>query len=144
MSSSLTVVARADCRRSGHTLALLKPKCGLHPHPLPIIPVRYTAGVLLLLHRKYQPLPTIAMLIDSHHHLWKYSRDQYGWIDDQMAVLKQDFLVPELQQVAADSGLLRKQRKALHGHCAGKFSVVSSTSARLLGERERARLTGEM
>ncbi|MEE2934505.1 MAG: amidohydrolase family protein [Planctomycetota bacterium] len=43
------------------------------------------------------------MLIDSHHHLWKYSRDQYGWIDDQMAVLKQDFLVPELQQVAAGS-----------------------------------------
>jgi L-fuconolactonase len=43
------------------------------------------------------------MLIDSHHHLWKYSTDQYGWISDQMLPLKADFLLPELQQTAAES-----------------------------------------
>ena len=45
------------------------------------------------------------MLIDSHHHLWKYSTDQYGWISDQMLPLKADFLLPELQQTAAESSI---------------------------------------
>jgi len=45
------------------------------------------------------------MLIDSHHHLWKYSTDQYGWISDQMLPLKTDFLLPELQQTAAESSI---------------------------------------
>ena len=45
------------------------------------------------------------MLIDSHHHLWKYSAEQYGWINDQMSVLRHDFLGPQLQQVAASSGV---------------------------------------
>jgi L-fuconolactonase len=45
------------------------------------------------------------MLIDSHHHLWKYSTDQYGWISDQMLPLRADFLLPELQQTAAESSV---------------------------------------
>jgi L-fuconolactonase len=45
------------------------------------------------------------MLIDSHHHLWKYSSDQYGWISDRMMVLKRDFLIPDLRQIASESGV---------------------------------------
>lgn len=45
------------------------------------------------------------MLIDSHHHLWKYSADQYGWMNDQMSVLRRDFLAPELRQIAVESGV---------------------------------------
>ena len=45
------------------------------------------------------------MLIDSHHHLWKYSAEQYGWISDQMSVLRQDFLAAELREIAAQSGI---------------------------------------
>ncbi len=45
------------------------------------------------------------MLIDSHHHLWKYSADQYDWISDEMSVLRHDFLAPQLNQVARDSGV---------------------------------------
>ncbi|QDT04149.1 Amidohydrolase [Rubripirellula lacrimiformis] len=45
------------------------------------------------------------MLIDSHHHLWKYSAEQYGWIDESMSVLRRDFLGDELRQVAAESGV---------------------------------------
>lgn len=41
-----------------------------------------------------------AMLIDSHHHLWKYSADQYPWIDDQMAVLRRDFWSEDLDEIA--------------------------------------------
>ena len=43
------------------------------------------------------------MLIDSHHHLWEYSTEEYGWINDEMAVLRQNFLIPELQQIADQS-----------------------------------------
>ncbi len=45
------------------------------------------------------------MLIDSHHHLWNYSAEQYGWISDEMAVLRHDFLTPQLNQIAAASGV---------------------------------------
>ena len=45
------------------------------------------------------------MLIDSHHHLWKYSADEYGWISDEMSVLRKDFIAPQLREIAADSGV---------------------------------------
>lgn len=41
------------------------------------------------------------MLIDAHHHLWKYDPEQYAWINDAMAVLKVDYLQEQLQAVAA-------------------------------------------
>ena len=45
------------------------------------------------------------MLIDSHHHLWTYSAEQYGWISDSMSVLRRDFTLDELRGVAAESGV---------------------------------------
>ncbi|NND95753.1 MAG: amidohydrolase family protein [Pirellulaceae bacterium] len=45
------------------------------------------------------------MLIDSHHHLWKYSAEEYGWISDEMSVLQRDFLSKQLQEVADNSGV---------------------------------------
>ncbi len=45
------------------------------------------------------------MLIDSHHHLWKYSAQQYGWINDSMSVLKADYGPRELSEVAQDHGI---------------------------------------
>ncbi|QDT09419.1 amidohydrolase family protein [Planctomycetes bacterium K23_9] len=44
-------------------------------------------------------------LIDSHHHLWKYSPEQYGWISNEMAVLRKDFLAAQLRQIAQQSGV---------------------------------------
>ena len=35
--------------------------------------------------------------IDAHHHLWRYSPAAYGWINDSMAGLRQDFLPSDLQ-----------------------------------------------
>src|SRR5438132_481413 len=32
------------------------------------------------------------MRIDAHQHFWRYSADDYGWIDDSMATLRRDFL----------------------------------------------------
>ena len=45
------------------------------------------------------------MLIDCHHHLWKYSAEQYGWISDEMSVLKQDFWTAELRQISNESAI---------------------------------------
>ena len=36
--------------------------------------------------------------IDSHHHLWKYSRTDYPWISEGMDSIRQDFLVPDIAQ----------------------------------------------
>ncbi|MCA9191925.1 MAG: amidohydrolase family protein [Planctomycetales bacterium] len=43
--------------------------------------------------------------IDSHHHFWHYSVQQYGWIQDHMAVLKRDFLPSDLVEAVSDTGI---------------------------------------
>lgn len=35
--------------------------------------------------------------IDAHHHLWSYSPREYGWISEEMRVLRRDFLPPDLK-----------------------------------------------
>ena len=40
------------------------------------------------------------MRVDSHHHLWRYTTEEYGWIDESMAALQRDFLPADLLQVA--------------------------------------------
>lgn len=37
--------------------------------------------------------------IDSHQHFWEYHVDKHAWIDDDMAVLKKDYLPPELDKI---------------------------------------------
>ena len=43
-------------------------------------------------------------MIDSHHHLWRYSKEEYPWIPEG-SPLAQDQLVPELETVTAESGV---------------------------------------
>ncbi len=40
----------------------------------------------------------MALVIDSHHHFWKYSPEEYGWIGDGQSVLKRDFLPADLKK----------------------------------------------
>lgn len=44
------------------------------------------------------------MYIDAHHHLWAFDSIAYDWIDDSMAILKQDFLLKELEQTLSQNG----------------------------------------
>lgn len=44
------------------------------------------------------------MKIDSHQHFWSYSSEEYGWIDDKMAVLKTEFLPVHLAPLVASIG----------------------------------------
>ncbi|MEO1525103.1 MAG: amidohydrolase family protein [Planctomycetota bacterium] len=45
------------------------------------------------------------MVIDSHHHLWKYSPEQYGWITEDKGVLKRDFWLKDLSELAIENGV---------------------------------------
>lgn len=36
------------------------------------------------------------MLIDSHHHFWNYNKKDYGWISDEMLVIRRSFLPEDL------------------------------------------------
>lgn len=39
------------------------------------------------------------MTIDSHQHFWNYNPEKHAWIDDEMAVIRRDFLPEHLQKV---------------------------------------------
>ena len=45
------------------------------------------------------------MKIDSHHHFWKYSAEEYPWISDSMAALRRDFLPAHLKAEIAAVGI---------------------------------------
>jgi L-fuconolactonase len=45
------------------------------------------------------------MIIDTHHHLWKYNPDDYGWMDESMGVLKKDYLPPDLEDEIVKAGV---------------------------------------
>jgi L-fuconolactonase len=41
------------------------------------------------------------LTIDAHQHFWRYSAEEYPWIDDYMGALKRDFLPEHLRQEIA-------------------------------------------
>jgi L-fuconolactonase len=43
--------------------------------------------------------------IDAHHHLWRYTPAEYGWIDETMQVLQRDFLPDDLKAAMASAGI---------------------------------------
>lgn len=44
------------------------------------------------------------MKIDSHQHYWHFNKDDYGWMGDNMSVIKRDFLPADLLPELQDSG----------------------------------------
>lgn len=44
------------------------------------------------------------MRLDAHQHFWKYNAEQYGWINDDMANLKRDYLPGDLKPLLAAEG----------------------------------------
>jgi L-fuconolactonase len=43
------------------------------------------------------------MRIDAHHHLWRYTPEDYGWISDAMQTLRRNFLPADLARVTAEA-----------------------------------------
>jgi L-fuconolactonase len=57
----------------------------------------------------------VSLVIDSHHHLWQYDREEFGWISDEMEVLQRDFFADELSRemwVAGVSGAIAVQARS--------------------------------
>ncbi len=57
------------------------------------------------------------MRIDSHQHFWYYNESEYGWITDEMKVLKRDFLphdlANELKKIDFDGSIAVQARQTL-------------------------------
>jgi L-fuconolactonase len=45
------------------------------------------------------------MTIDAHHHLWKYSAAEYGWITPEQRVIRRDFLPEDLEPLMHHFGI---------------------------------------
>lgn len=45
------------------------------------------------------------MRVDSHQHFWRYTPEGNAWIDDSMAVLRRDFMPPELEPQLQRAGV---------------------------------------
>jgi L-fuconolactonase len=45
------------------------------------------------------------MRIDAHHHFWRYTATEYGWIDDAMASIRRDFLPGDLEAEIRPAGI---------------------------------------
>jgi L-fuconolactonase len=52
-----------------------------------------------------EQLEDLPECVDAHHHLWEYDSKQYGWMSDRMDVLRRNFLLPELRQIADAEGI---------------------------------------
>ena len=56
----------------------------------------------------------LAQRIDAHHHLWRYTPAEFGWIDDRMSLLRRDFLADDFGKeltVACWSGSVAVQAR---------------------------------
>lgn len=42
--------------------------------------------------------------VDAHQHYWRYDAQEYGWIDDTMAVLRRDYLPEEVRPPMTEAG----------------------------------------
>ena len=45
------------------------------------------------------------MIVDSHHHFWRYRPAEFGWIDDSMAAIRRDFLPADLAREMGAAGV---------------------------------------
>ncbi len=57
------------------------------------------------------------MKIDSHQHFWTYNENEFGWINDQMSVIRRNFfpddLKPELTNAGFDGSITVQARQKL-------------------------------
>jgi L-fuconolactonase len=48
---------------------------------------------------------SVAEKIDAHHHLWRYTAQEFEWLDDSMKALRRDFLPQDLVRELAGAGI---------------------------------------
>jgi L-fuconolactonase len=45
------------------------------------------------------------MRIDSHHHFWHYTDEEFDWIDESMKAIRKDFPPEQLKQTIREAGI---------------------------------------
>lgn len=45
------------------------------------------------------------MKLDAHQHFWNYNTRDYGWIGEEMSVIRRSFLPEDLRPILTDSGI---------------------------------------
>jgi L-fuconolactonase len=45
------------------------------------------------------------MIVDAHHHFWRYDAREYDWISDELAAIRRDFLPADLAREIAAAGV---------------------------------------
>lgn len=45
------------------------------------------------------------MRIDAHHHFWRFTEEDFGWISDEMSVIRRDFLPEDLMGPLKEAGI---------------------------------------
>lgn len=45
------------------------------------------------------------MKIDAHQHFWSYNPEEYGWISEDLAILKRDFMPADLEPILQQNGI---------------------------------------
>jgi len=83
--------------------------------------------------------------IDAHHHLWKYSAAEYGWIDDSMAELRRDFVTEDLEReliAASVDGTVVVQAQQTDEETQWLLSLAGQTPG-ILGVVGWAKIAGE-
>ena len=45
------------------------------------------------------------MRIDAHQHFWKYTPATHGWINDEMSVIRRDFLPNDLEPILSNHNI---------------------------------------
>ena len=57
------------------------------------------------------------MRVDAHQHFWRYTGEEFGWINDAMAAIRRDFLpgdlVPLLERAGVDATVAVQARQSL-------------------------------
>ena len=46
-----------------------------------------------------------SMRVDAHQHFWRYTEEEYGWINGSMAAIRRDFLPGDLLPLLEDAGI---------------------------------------
>src|SRR4051812_35463297 len=49
--------------------------------------------------------PNLNLKIDSHQHFWKFDAFRHAWINDEMHIIRKDFLPQDLHAVLDASGI---------------------------------------
>jgi L-fuconolactonase len=47
----------------------------------------------------------MGLKIDAHHHLWEFNDREYGWMSEEMTVLRRDYYIPELRAALRAGGI---------------------------------------